>query len=179
MIGTVRGGPAAAIIETATAQPHVMRTSDPERMAVGWLDRVRDLIRGERRYANLAAPPEWHAAVRARGQYPVFADWVGVYSVDDTGVAYFAEFLDLRDQIVVTNPRDRHVVLWQAALKDESLARLRPVRGADHQTCDQCGGSGVQNLPGLTAEQASKLMCQCGGAGWLPRAGVPRASPGA
>lgn len=138
-------------------------------MSTGWLAAIRQALRGKPKLANLVSTPEWHAAVKARGQHPAFADWVGVFSVDRKGTAYFAEYLDLRDQVVITDARERHVVLWQAALRDPDLEDLRPVRGPDSVTCDQCEGTGRPKFSfDLPDDQASKFICQCGGAGWLP-----------
>jgi hypothetical protein len=57
--------------------------------------------------------------------------------------------------------------LVQASRRYPELSRLFPARPADAVTCGQCNGTGSLDL---SAEHAD-ILCACGGAGWLRRAG--------
>src|SRR5687767_11394062 len=99
------------------------------------------------RLAVDATEPEWVAAARRLGQRPVFADWVGIYTVGIDGSPYFAEYLDLRDQFAITDARERDMVWFRAAERYPDLAHLRPVRGPNDPTCSSCGGTGLAPVP--------------------------------
>jgi len=45
-----------------------------------------------------------------------------------------------------------------------------PVRGPEDRTCPGCQGTGV--VPNIPIEQRDKIICWCGGLGWVP-AGTP------
>ena len=79
---------------------------------------------------------------------------------------------------------DGHVILWctepgmtfiedidkslfRASLMDgvnrySSLSFLRPKRPADAKTCSECLGTGT-----MPHERLEKMICQCGGVGWM------------
>lgn len=61
--------------------------------------------------------PEWIAAAKQRGQRVVFADWVGLWTVDETGTPFFAERVDLADQFL----------LGCRALTGTTTAECRPI----------------------------------------------------
>ena len=148
--------------------------------SVNWLGRLIAKLSPQQgeppQFASLASENEWHAAARRRGQFPVFSDFVGVFTVDAEGSAYFAEFADLRDQIVVEDVLSQHVVRWIAAERHAELAHLRPVRTALDMTCPSCKGSGT---PSYAPAAATNLICECGGAGWIPRTPIAGARTGA
>lgn len=106
---------------------------------------------------------DFERAARARGQRVVFPDWVGIWTIDDAGVAYFAEYTDLSDQIVVTDARERNMALFRAALRYSDLQHLKPLRQEGDFECPACKGSG--RVAHISAEN---IWCTCGGVGWLP-----------
>ena len=117
------------------------------------------------RLAVAATEPEWAAAARRLGQRPVFADWVGIYTIGADGSPYFAEYLDLRDQFVITDARERNMVWFRAAERYSELAHLRPRREPTDPECPFCGGTGLARVPPGTDR---KIWCYCGGVGWWP-----------
>jgi hypothetical protein len=122
-----------------------------------------------------ATEPEWIAAAAARRQRVVFADWVGVWTITEDGRPFFAERVDLADQIEVTDARERNLVWFRAAERYPDLVALRPVRRQGDLDCPHCGGTGVLHLPGDLNE---RIWCCCGGLGWLPAGYVdPRPDP--
>lgn len=119
--------------------------------------------------------PEWAAAVSQRGQRVVFADWVGLWTVDETGTPFFAERVDLADQVKVTDRRDVNMARFDAAERYPELAHLRPTRAPGAYDCPSCRGTGV--LP-LLPDTAGRIWCSCGGVCWLPK-GYPDPGRGA
>jgi len=122
-----------------------------------------------------ATEPEWIAAAAARHQRVVFADWVGVWTITEEGRPFFAERVDLKDQVEVTDVRERNMAWFQAAERYVDLAHLRPVRQPGDYDCPSCGGTGELRLPDGTRR---KVWCSCGGVGWLPKGyGDPHRDP--
>jgi hypothetical protein len=62
--------------------------------------------------------------------------------------------------------RIQNLAYYRASLKWPALAALVPVRPADALVCWHCGGSG--RCSGLAPELADRMVCYCGGLGWLP-----------
>jgi hypothetical protein len=128
---------------------------------------VRALLGGGRRSQDTSSTTlterDFERAAHDRGQRLAFLDWVGIWTVDEAGVAYFAEFTDLSDQIVITDARERNVALFQAARRHPDLVHLKPVRHDGDYDCPACKGSG--RFEHVTAEN---IWCTCGGVGWLP-----------
>ena len=138
-------------------------------MKVPLLTRLRSaasrIFRRRPLLATDVGQPEWVAAARGRGQYLAYTDWVGIFTVDPDGAVYFAERVDLADQVRVDDARLQNAARLAAAERVPALAHLRPVRGADDPDCPSCGGTGRLRLP---PEAEGKIICECGGLGWLP-----------
>ena len=109
-------------------------------------------------------PHEWKRQARALGLQPVYADWVGFFGLDDAGNPWFAEHASWRDRKPVAEPELRHVVRAVASRRYFRLRRLRPVRTLTAITCPTCKGTGRPPLP---PEHRYRIICQCGGAGWV------------
>ncbi len=62
--------------------------------------------------------------------------------------------------------RIRNLVYYQASLKYPALAALAPCRPADALVCSHCGGSG--RCSGLGPDLVDRILCYCGGLGWIP-----------
>ena len=111
---------------------------------------------------------EWERAFQERGLVPVWADWVGGFGLTQGGEVVFIEHQGGADPEPVQEPHLRHVTLFTASRKFQELAHLAPQRGPDDPTCPSCGGSGVyRGLDGRPAPE--RVVCFCGGMGWLPR----------
>lgn len=132
--------------------------------ARGGLDRLmwRSIFaRWMGRFGGVAAPRTWKDEARERGLVPVMdIDWETLYAIDPEGRVVRSEWTDWRDVREETDPRARHIVLAQAALRDPEMVHLRPARKPDDPDCTACEGTGT--LAG------SRRICECGGLGWLP-----------
>jgi hypothetical protein len=126
--------------------------------------------------------PPWERDARRIGLWPVFTDWVGRFALDAKGEPWFAERLDWEDRQPVSEPDLRHVVLALASRRYRRFRHLRPRRTTTAVTCTGCGGPGYLPLP---PSQRFKIICQCGGVGWVEpewlteayKATYPRKSP--
>jgi hypothetical protein len=104
------------------------------------------------------------------GLLPVWGDWVGSYALTPELDVVFSEDFLLAEVDPVTDPRLRVITLYEASRRYPELAHLMPVRGPEDRTCPGCNGTGV--VPNIPAEQRDKIICWCGGLGWVP-AGTP------
>jgi hypothetical protein len=75
---------------------------------------------------------------------------------------------ELDQPIKVEDVRIYNSVLFQGSKVYDRLSGLAPTRSDDDLTCPYCNGSGiVEDYPGLE----SRLVCFCGGLGWIPPTG--------
>jgi hypothetical protein len=123
------------------------------RLVAGWLT----VLRGALTRRPLRT---WIDLTRERGLIPVLCDWRYHYAVDADGRPVRGQSDDWHDLEEVADPRMRHLVLAQAAIRHPELERLRPVRQPGDPDCGRCEGAG-------TVEWSAQI-CYCGGTGWLP-----------
>lgn len=113
-------------------------------------------------------PASWHKDARAAGYFPAYADWMGIFALDPSGVVWFAPHpVDWSSAERVEEVDLIHVARVQAARWTPSALPFLPIRGPTAHTCPSCHGSGN---PNTSARHWSKVMCECGGLGWVPAA---------
>jgi len=97
---------------------------------------------------------------------PAVLDMGGCMGLRPSGeVAYF--LWDEPGQVrTETGERLRNMTYHRAALNYPLLAPLVPRRPPDAVVCSHCGGSG--RFSGLPDQLADRVVCNCGGLGWLP-----------
>ena len=111
-------------------------------------------------------PAPWHKDVLAAGYYPAYADWMGVFALDPSGAVWFAPHAeDWSAAERVTEAELCHVARVQAARWTVNAIPFLPQRDQGAQTCPSCHGTGK---PNTSARHWSKVMCECGGLGWVP-----------
>ena len=103
----------------------------------------------------------WRERAVKRRLVPIFSDWVRSYAVDEEGQVIVTEDDEGRETGLVTNVRQRHVILALASRYCPELAPLQPVRNPTDPVCPSCkGAGGVAQYP--------DLICECGNLGWIP-----------
>jgi hypothetical protein len=99
---------------------------------------------------------------------PVMLDMGGCYGLMPDGkVASFC-WDDPQQVRIEHDERIRNMVLFQASIRYPLLVCLNPKRPASASTCTHCGGTGM--VPGLPLHLGRRIVCYCGGLGWLPTA---------
>lgn len=121
-------------------------------------DRLRRML------VDPPVPRTWMDDARERGVIPVM-DWAWelLYGIDPDGRVVCSEDFATGEVQEETDPYVRHVVFSQAAARFPELERFRPVRDPGDPSCVLCRGTGTQPL-------RPRMICRCGGAGWLPAA---------
>jgi hypothetical protein len=128
-------------------------------------DAVEDLI-GRLPVAGIRMPEDLAALARRLEVLPLTWDMGGCIALRPTGeiVAWLWDEEDgLRPE---TSRLEQHRAMFQGAAKFDELKRFLPRRPVDATACPGRGGSGI--VSGVAAALAGQLVCQCGGAGWLP-----------
>jgi hypothetical protein len=101
---------------------------------------------------------------------PLASDMGGFYGLDRSGQVLEFEWDSSEPAQPVRDPRLLNRALFQGAAKYPILRSLLPARPVDALTCEACHGTGKTDLPHHLQD---KVVCYCGGAGWLP-AGTPQ-----
>ena len=68
-----------------------------------------------------------------------------------------------------TDPRICRLVLCQGAKKFPELNELVPIRPSDAEDCLSCGGTGIEPMNIKLGFDEERIVCWCGGLGWLPK----------
>ena len=109
----------------------------------------------------------WERRTWEAGLFPAYADWVGEFAVDADGHAWFVEHGgDWSARQPVEEIELQHVALAVAARRHAGARHLSPRRTPEDPTCASCGGVGRMPLP---PSARYKILCQCGGLGWIRR----------
>ena len=67
------------------------------------------------------------------------------------------------------DPRICRLVLCQGAKKFPELSELVPTRPRDAEDCLSCGGTGIEPMNIKCGFEEERIVCWCGGLGWLPK----------
>jgi hypothetical protein len=124
--------------------------------------------------AFVAEPGPWKylvSWVRASRCLPVYCDWTHAIGVTEHGMVIVFEHDPSPASSgppdgELTDVRLVNVALHQGAKRYAWLKALLPPRPIDAQQCSMCGGTGEHPMNGLG--DVTRLICYCGGAGWVP-----------
>jgi len=98
-------------------------------------------------------------------------DWGGCYGVRPDGEIVVLDFnqdepYELEPE---TEPRICRMVLFQGSKKYPELSELVPTRPTDAVNCKSCNGTGIEPMNQKLGFDEERIVCWCGGLGWLTR----------
>jgi hypothetical protein len=96
---------------------------------------------------------------------PVVMDMGGCYALRMNGEVVSFTWDEPTDLTVESKPLHRRMVFYQGSLKYPALSPLVPSCPPEGITCVACNGSGT--IQGLLPELAARVICSCGGLGWV------------
>jgi hypothetical protein len=109
----------------------------------------------------------WLRAAREAGLYAGYADWTGVMAVDDHAKVWFVPHgTPWAKKEPVDEPEFQHAARAQAALRYPRVRAVQYDRPGDAEACPTCSGTGVPHQ--LPPSLRYRVICQCGGSGWIP-----------
>jgi hypothetical protein len=113
-----------------------------------------------------------HARGRAGRAYalPLCFEWTAFMALRLDGRVVSVPYEDEPGEIeVIEDERLRNLGLFQGTKRHPDLAFLIPRRPADAVDCPDCGGTGKLTFPSGSEHLSERILCSCGGVGWLPR----------
>ena len=116
---------------------------------------------------------EWiKVAVRAHAFLPLYVGWVATLGIRSDGSLVRWDHEDARSQMTrLVDAYWQRMAICYGAKKYPELRALTPARPSAALTCGLCGGTGeVVSDP--------RLVCRCGGVGWVIPGEEPGPSPG-
>jgi hypothetical protein len=129
----------------------------------------RDLI--ERKLSEFIGGEAWvdcrNAAGSARA-LPLYLDWTACMALRPDGEVIWIDYDEPHQVRPVEDERERNLGLFQGSRNDPDLQFLVPPRPSDAIECATCKGTGRLVFPEDHQHLAEKLICYCGGLGWLP-----------
>lgn len=113
------------------------------------------------------------AAARAHA-LPLYLDWSACMALRPDGEIIWVDYDEPHRVQAVEHERGRNLGLFQGSRRDPDLRCLVPPRPPDAIDCPDCGGTGRMPFPAGSEHLADRVVCSCGGIGWLPATSGPR-----
>jgi hypothetical protein len=110
-----------------------------------------------------------HGAIARVNALPLFFDWTGFMALRLDGQIVWVPYDDEPGEIeVVQVERVRNMGLFQGTRVHPDLQFLLPQSPPDAIICPDCQGTGKLTFPHGWEQLADRVLCFCGGIGWLP-----------
>jgi len=135
----------------------------------------RDLV--ERKITEFVRGEAYEDCRKAAGSahaLPLYLDWTACMALRLDGEVLWIDYDEPYQVQPVEDERERNLGLFQGSRRDPDLGFLTPVRPPDAIECPDCRGTGRLTFPEEHQHLADKIICSCGGLGWLP---APSAGP--
>jgi hypothetical protein len=129
--------------------------------------KLTEFVRGE-------GHGEYRNAAESAHALPILFDWSGCMAIRPNGEIIWIDYDEPHQVLPVEDERVQNIGLFQGSRRDPDLRFLIPVRPPHARECPDCKGTGRFTFPEGHEHLAEKVVCSCGGLGWLP---APSASP--
>jgi hypothetical protein len=111
-------------------------------------------------------------AIARLNALPLFFDWTAFMALLPDGQIVWVPYDEAPGDIeVVQEERVRNMGLFQSSKLHPELQFLVPPKPTDAIDCPDCRGTGRLPFPPGSEYIAERLICYCGGLGWLPHGG--------
>jgi hypothetical protein len=129
----------------------------------------RDLI--ERKIAEFVRGEAFEDCRKAAGSahaLPLYLDWTACMALRPDGELIWIDYDEPHQVRPVEDEPERNLGLFQGSRRDPDLRFLVPPRPPDALECPVCKGTGRLTFPEGHEHLAERVVCSCGGLGWLP-----------
>ena len=99
---------------------------------------------------------------------PMFLDSGGCYAIRSNGEIISFVWDEPYNLEFENDPRICNLVLFQGAKKYPELSELVSARPPDAGGCPHCRGTGLEPVNEKLGFDKERIVCYCGGMGWLP-----------
>lgn len=111
----------------------------------------------------------YYAAIVKVNALPLCFDWTAFMALRWDGQIVWIPYDDEPGEVEITQEeRLRNLGLFQGTKLHPDLKFLLPPRPSDANDCPACRGTGKLTFPDDVKHLAEKVICSCGGIGWLP-----------
>ncbi len=117
---------------------------------------------------------EARRACTAARALPLYLDWSACMAIRPDGEIIWIDYAEPHRVRLVEDERERNIGLFQGSLRDPDLGFLVRLRPAEAVDCPDCRGTGRIPFPEGSEHLADRVVCYCGGIGWLPDEGGHR-----
>ena len=109
------------------------------------------------------------AAIARVQALPLYFEWTAFMALRRDGQIVWVPYDDEPGEVeIVREERLRNLGLFKGTRLHRQLYFLFPRRPPRAIDCPDCRGTGKVIAPGMSQKLADKLICSCGGIGWLP-----------
>jgi hypothetical protein len=114
------------------------------------------------------------AAIARVHALPLYFEWTAFMALRRDGQIVWVPYDDEPGDVeIVREERLRNLGLFQGTRLHRELYFLLPRRPPGAFDCPECRGTGKVFAVGMSQNLADKLICSCGGIGWLPHGEKP------
>lgn len=99
---------------------------------------------------------------------PLYLDWSGAFGIQPDGEFFSFSYEKPYEIKTDYNQREINGILFQGLKRHPSLQDLMPVRTDHSIECSDCKGTGIHPMNKTLGYTEEKIVCFCGGLGWLP-----------
>jgi hypothetical protein len=131
---------------------------------------ITEFVRGEAHEDRRKAAESAHAL-------PLYLDWSACMALRPDGQIIWIDYDEPHQVRAVEDERERNIGLFKGSRRDPDLGFLAPVRPPDAIECPDCKGTGRLTFPAGQEHLAEKVVCSCGGVGWLPASSASSVRP--
>ena len=115
-----------------------------------------------------------YATIARVNALPLFFDWTAFMALRWDCQIVWVPYDDEPGEIeIIPEERLRNLGLFQGTRLHPDLQFLLPPRPPDATDCPDCRGTGKLPFPESSKHLADKVICSCGGIGWLPHGEKP------
>lgn len=124
-------------------------------------------------YINNDNNPEYlRNVVKELGILLLFLDMGICFGINEDGEIVSFHFDGEFEPYIEKDERNINIALYQGSKVYPELKQLLESKPKDALECHHCGGTGLEN----EENEATAIVCYCGGLGWLPRTEISTSS---
>ena len=119
-------------------------------------------------YIGGGSPDAFRRATASAHALPLLFDWSACMAIRPDGEVIWIDYDEPHQIRAVEEERVRNTGLFQGSLRHPDLQSLVPLRPPDAVECPHCRGTGRPTLRDGDEHLADRVVCYCGGLGWIP-----------
>ena len=99
---------------------------------------------------------------------PLYLDWSGAFGIRSNGEFFSFSYEKPYEIKTDYNQREINGILFRGSKKYPELHEIMPLRTTNSIECSSCNGTGIDPMNEKIGFTEERIVCFCGGLGWLP-----------